>query len=68
MYIHFADLDIFSKATGYLAADRAMYGKKAPITTVSISVYIVSNLIWVFVKIMTLISLSFIENLLAKLE
>lgn len=34
--------------------------------TVSISVYIVSNLIWVFMKIMTSTSLNFIENLLAK--
>lgn len=42
-YIHFEDLDTFSKATLCLAADRAMYGKKAPITTVSISVYIVSK-------------------------
>jgi len=68
MYIHFEDLDTFSKATSCLVADRAMYGKKAPITTVSISVYIVSNLISVFMKIMTLASLSFIENLLAKPE
>ena len=41
--------------------------KKTPITTASISVYVVSNSIWVFMKIMTLTSPSFIENLLEKL-
>jgi hypothetical protein len=67
MYILFADLDVFSEATWCLVADRSMYGKRHPLPLLQFQ-FTVSNLILVFVRIMTLTSFNSAEYLLAKLE